>query len=400
MLKAATLGIPALSSLLALIPAARAAPLPSPAPCTTVVTRGKVQFSWSAVAGAQRYLVYRDGVLIASPLAPENGYDDLRPLLGIHEYCVQATAAGFDPSDPCCSQASDPFPPSTPKNQQASNDLFGAIRFSWSDVDGATHFAVSRDNQLVYTAAAHETTFLDTGVFLSHQYCVQALNDVGASGRVCATGAATDTGAFVRLSWGTCDPQVSEQDFQGPDVYTLVASARGVPLTNVGHDTEITISSGVPDCWRFDEGGCQGLGRLVLKNEAVGTCPAMLGLNPLAITDYQVDPNGAGGQGSASLRLAVTYDEMTTDPRQRYVLWTIGFDHGHSAAGTDGDPETCDGADVHMTLTAISHILLTYGQYQLPAAPEPQDAPVRWTGLTHPVRTQMTTWGKVKSLYR
>src|SRR5262249_47177909 len=150
---------------------------------------------------------------------------------------------------------------------------------------------------------------------------------IGSSGKVCAVGAALDSGAYIRLSWGTCSPQVSQQNFQGPGVYTLVASARGVPLPNSGHDTQITITPDVPDAWRFDDAGCQGTGRLNLKAEALGAdCPAMIGTNPLVITSYYLEP------GSAGLRLAISYDRMVTDPNQRYVLWKIGFDHTHSVS--------------------------------------------------------------------
>jgi hypothetical protein len=376
----------------------QAAPLPAPSPCSTVVTRGLVELDWTAVPSAQTYLVTRDGIPLASVPAPAASYKDLRPLLGIHEYCVQATGAGFDPSDLCCTTAPDAFVPANPEGLHASTDLFGKIRFAWQSVDGATQYAISRDGQPLHTSAADETTYVDEAVFGSHQYCLQALNAIGLSGKICTTGAASDTGAFVRLSWGTCSPQVSTQDFHGPDVYTLIASVRGVPMVNVGHDTEITIAPGVPDAWRFDDGGCQTLKRIDLKNEPLGAdCPAMLGFNSLTITDYQEDPHGAG---SATLRLAITYDDLATDPNQRYVLWKIGFDHSHSVAGTDNDPATCDGVDVPVTLTVMTHILLTYGQYQLPAAPEPSDSEVRWTGLMVPVRTQNTTWGRLKSLYR
>lgn len=372
----------------------RSAPLPSPDFCTTTVSRGLVQFSWGGVVGAQQYLVYRDGVLIGSPLAPTTQWDDARPLSGLHDYCVQATAPGFDPSAACCSHASDPFPPANPKNVQASNDLFGAIRVSWGDVDGETHFLVSRDDQLVYTTAAHETTFFDSPRWDSHRYCVRAMNDIGPSGPICATGAALDTGAYLRLSWGTCTPQVSQQEFHGPDVYTMVISARGVPFTNSGHDTQVTITPDVPDAWRFDDAGCQTLARLSLKHQALGAdCPAMVGTNPLAITDYQVYPGGA------TLRLAITYDELPTDPQQRYVLWKVGFDHTQSVAGSDSDPSTCDGAEVPLTFAASSQVLLTQTQHNMPVVPETFDAPVRWTG-TQPVKTRATTWGRVKSLYR
>jgi hypothetical protein len=377
------------------IAAAPAAPLPSPSFCATNATRGLIVFSWTAVPGADGYSVFRDGLLLGTTTYAS--WDDASSSPGTHDYCVRATAAGFDPSDPCCSHSSDAWPPANPRNLHASDDLFGAILFSWGAVDGATQYKVSRDGVLVATSAANETTYMDRPIFVSHAYCVQAINEVGASGKICATGAALDTGAYVRLSWGTCSPQVNEQGWHGPDVYTLVISARGAPGTNLGHDTQITISPRVSDAWRFDDAGCQ-MDRLKLMNEGLGPdCPAMLGQNPLAITDYQIYPDG-----SAVMRLAVTYDELVTDPNQRYVLWKVGFDHGHSIPGADNDPATCDGADVPLTFAATSQILLDSWQHEMPPIPEPFDLPVRWTGLNGPSRTptQPTTWGRVKGLYR
>jgi len=197
---------------------------------------------------------------------------------------------------------------------------------------------------------------------------------------------------FSRLSWGTCESQVPDQDFAGPAEYTLVLSAHGPVSSNYGHDTEMRIRPAVPDAWRFDDAGCQTGARLTLDAKPTESCPVMRGANPLPITAYFIDADG-----SVVVRLAVAYDDMTTIENQRYVLWNIGFDHTHSIAGVDSDPATCDGAGQPLNFSVISHIVLTSGTLVV-LAPDPADQPVTWNHGS--VRTQPVTWGRVKALYR
>jgi hypothetical protein len=258
------------------------------------------------------------------------------------------------------------------------------------DVDG---YIVSRDGQQISTLSKDSTSFLD-GTTGSHRYCVTAFNTFGNSVPCCSDGNGIPASMQSRLSWGTCSPQINNQNFSGPGAYTLVLSAVGSATTSVGHDSELRIRPAVPDAWRFDDAGCQTGSRLNLQVAGVGdSCPAMLGANPLTITSYFIDVDG-----SAALRLAVTYDDLQTIADQRYVLWKIGLDHTHSIAGSDTDPSTCDGASIPLNLSMDFTTILLSSGFALNAPLDPTDQPAYWNGGQVP--TKPMTWGHVKALYR
>ncbi len=167
----------------------------------------------------------------------------------------------------------------------------------------------------------------------------------------------------MRLSWGTCDPQVADTSFDGPGAYKLVLSGFAIADSIVGHDCTITISGDIQDAWRFDDGGCQN-GAITMGNTALNkSCPALRGASPLEIKQFAFDP----GSQTASLRLSVAFDSLATDPNKRYTMWQITFDHSNSVSGVDEDPSTCDGAgpphrlnfDVSGQLLTISGVFRT-----------------------------------------
>jgi len=288
------------------------------------------------------------------------------------------------------------YPPSGQLTCSASTDLVRRILVQWNDLDGETGYVVTKDGYVVFQGGAGLTSFLDDGVLGYANYCVHAVNAFGSSNTSCATGyGAEGRDGTWRLSWGTCSPQVSNQNFAGPGPYQLVLSVAGASQTSVGHESEIHIRPAVPDAWRFDNAGCQTASGFTVFRTGLLSCPPMSGKNPLTISFYKLSDTG---DGSAVLHLAETYDPFVPDPTKRYVLWRIFFNHQYSIAGQDSDPETCDGAGQTLGFKAVPAFLLTTNQWWA-AAHDPQDMPVTWNGDA-PVRTIPLTWGKVKSLYR
>jgi hypothetical protein len=365
--------------------------------CALSVSSGAPLFQWSHIAGANGYNVYRDGTLLATFDANTLAYYDTTKT-GDHTYCVEAFATGVETSGRCCQIFHGaPPPPGSVGPCSASSDRVGQILVTWTDVSTETGYLVKEDGVVLTTLPADTTHLLVSNIFGFHEFCVHGINASGGGPDCCADGIGLTASERGRLSWGTCDPQVPNQNFSGPGVYTLVLSVQGAATVNEGHDSELRIHPAVPEAWRFDDAGCQTETRLNLQNAGVnGSCPAMLGNNPLSITSYYLDVDG-----SAALRLAVTYDDLATVAGQRYVLWQIGFDHSHSIAGTDADPATCDGAAVGLNFTVTPQILQTNG-IALAASMEPGDQPVTWNGgqASNRTRVQPTTWGRLKGLYR
>lgn len=200
-----------------------------------------------------------------------------------------------------------------------------------------------------------------------------------------------------RLSWNSCTPQVPDQAFTTASIYKLVLSATLVDQPNVGHDSNIIIGPNVPDAWRFDDLGCQTGSQLVLSATAFAkTCPAMKGLNPLAITFYGYDAVSK----NAALRLAITYDAIATPvAATRYTLWQISFDHTYSVLGASTPGETCGGAGQGLNLDVdFCQMLQSNGVANFIGMCS-GDARCTWAGGP-PVPTVPATWGKVKGLYR
>lgn len=367
--------------------------LSTPSPCSAAPSiNGAVLFQWTSSPGALGYRVYRDGTLLTPQGVTNTSFFD-NPGAGSHQFCVEAYNGGAV-SNQCCAIYQALVAPSAPGPCSASNNLPGSIRLTWTDVTGEDGYLILRDGNTLATVPPDTTTFLD-GATGSHNYCVRAFNAYGHSPDCCTSGFGLLPAMTTRLSWGTCSPQVANQAFLGPGIYTLVLSAKGNATTNYGHDSQLTIHPAVPDAWRFDNAGCQTEQRLDLRVEGIGdTCPAMLGLNSLTITSYFLDVDG-----SAALRLAITYDNITTTQDQRYVLWKIGFDHTHSVAGTDADPQTCDGAATPLNFAVTSQIGLPGGLYLITTM-EPGDQVVTWNGGVSHARIQQTTWGRLKGMYR
>jgi len=229
-----------------------------------------------------------------------------------------------------------------------------------------------------------------------------------------------------RLSWGTCDPWVETQNFNGPTAYLLVWSITGTGEANVGTDGNIHIgefgSGPVPDSWRFDDAGCQTRSQLGLSTSGLTkACPSFKGANDYATASVSLTP-----QGQLELRLTETYDSFTPNAANRYTAWVITFDHSFSSAGpTPPDQATCGGAELceGLNLTFADYLTPDNRLVLMPSCdsdwyfPQPYwpQSPALLSGTSPAAGTssgfalwnscyydksQPSTWGRVKGLYR
>jgi hypothetical protein len=212
----------------------------------------------------------------------------------------------------------------------------------------------------------------------------------------------------ARLSWSTCDPWVEDKKFNGPGTFLLVYSISGSGDGNVGTDSQVRIrhlSSGAnvacPDAWRFDDNGCQA-GQVTYNNNALSGCPSYRGNNPLSITQYAMDSDG-----SATIRLAITYDNFIPSASTRYTVWRINFQHTYSGAGASS-AGTCGGADqcANFSLDFAEVLALTGQTIMLsncdsdPSTGNPAGTVATWNGgCATSAPPEAVTWGKVKGNY-
>jgi DNA-binding beta-propeller fold protein YncE len=372
-------------------------PLAPPSSCIASDDRPTdVLFLWTDVSAEDGYKVSRDGSEIAILPANQTSYTDV-PGPGLHTYCV-ASYRGPQTSAQCCdvgSLSGTMLP--APSPCYATDDRADYVEIGWTTVLGASGYHVFRDYSLLTDLPAVPPVYHDVPATGGpHLYCVQAFKGALTSPSCCDFGTLTSAaGGNVRLSWNSCDPQRSDTSFAGPGPYTLVISAVGVPGPNDAHDTQIVIGPVVPDAWRFEPGGCQPDGRVQFLPDAFAPeCLALLGVGPLAITDFSYDLD----LHLAHVRLAIAYNETDASPTQRYTLWKVVFDHSASIAGSDGDPATCDQAGAPVNLDATTEVLLSSGTYWN-LLRSPADKIATWNGGVG-VPVLPMTWGRLKALYR
>ncbi len=151
-----------------------------PTGLATVGASGQVSVSWPAVGGAAGYIVYRDGLQVASTIIPsylDTGLDN-----GIaHAYSVVATnIAGWSPRSAPVNGTPNVVAPGAPTSLvSAPGD--GQVTLAWAATPSATSYQVFRGGVLVGSPAT--TSYIDTGLTngTAYSYTVKALNGAAAS---------------------------------------------------------------------------------------------------------------------------------------------------------------------------------------------------------------------------
>ena len=372
--------------------------LPAPGPCAAGDTdEDGVDVSWTPVAGAEGYRVFRDGVLAQTTGAGETTHRDT-PAPGTYSYCVEAFAS-WSVSPRCC-DAGTRAGTAIPFACAASDTGTVGVFVTWDDVPGEDGYRVLRDGALVATVGPGVTSHYDrppVGVFT---YCVEAFDAGGALALCCDPGTRrgepVPSSASVRVSWNSCSPQVSDTYFSGPGTYKLVISATGVAQPMIGHDSSLLFGFGLADAWRFDDAGCQTGSQWSASPTAFSkSCPALLGNAPLPIVFFGYAPDTQCGE----LRLAVAFDEITPVAATRYTLWQVTFDHTYSVVGPSTPGEACGGAERGISIDPQFALIACSSGQLLALQPTPGDDRVTWQGGAA-VRTVPVTWGKLKGLYR
>ncbi len=142
----------------------------------------KVAVSWSAVAGADKYNLYRDSTLIGDGLAATSYDDSAVGDYSAHTYRVHAVKTGVGESPLSASDTGYRGLPA-PAIVSASDGAYSdRVAVSWSAVASATSYHVWRDSTQV-GAGITGTTFNDTtvGDYAIHTYKVFAVSSGGAS---------------------------------------------------------------------------------------------------------------------------------------------------------------------------------------------------------------------------
>ncbi len=155
---------------------------PPGTPANVAATDGlcnEVQVSWSAVAGATYYKVYRDGApLGTSSLSP---YVDTNftPFVD-HAYTVQAcSGCGCGSLSAANGGLGRRAPVGMPANVDATDDVCGPITVTWGAVPNATEYQITRSGVPLTTVTG--TSYIDNSVApgTSYSYSILPRNDCG-----------------------------------------------------------------------------------------------------------------------------------------------------------------------------------------------------------------------------
>jgi hypothetical protein len=143
-----------------------------------------VALTWTAVAGATGYQVFRNGTQVGSPTTASFTDTGLANSTA-YTYTVKATNLGGTSAASAAVSAT-PVGAATaaPKGLTAdstTNLSTGAFRLNWTAVTGATSYSVYRDGALLGTSTAATYTPTATPYGATHSYTVSATGAAGTS---------------------------------------------------------------------------------------------------------------------------------------------------------------------------------------------------------------------------
>ena len=161
-----------------------------------------VNLTWGLpISSITQQTLYRDGTVIAQLDANDTEYEDWGAVSGIeHVYCIEAQNECGN-SSMSCNPGSVKTLPSAPADVNASDGEYAnEVIVSWSGSNnGADNYKIYRDEAWMGIVSANQLEYIDIipELDVSHEYCVESVNDCGESDWQCDFGYATSPGGDV-----------------------------------------------------------------------------------------------------------------------------------------------------------------------------------------------------------
>jgi hypothetical protein len=210
----------------------------------------------------------------------------------------------------------------------------------------------------------------------------------------------------VALSWDACNGPINRALAPGTKV-ALVASVYGQSLGHKAFQVRIflrPVGSVLPDAWRFDQGGCQGLQRISFEYlQAADACPAFQGdLPSVQVPDYAFDP--VYNRWRIVFADAYPSGIAAPDPNVRYEMARIVFDHTHSVVGSASPDGSCGGLETPMCFYLRTAEWVSMTGDEVPFLVNQDfltvNDPTFVSCGSSEVPARPATWGAVKAQYR
>ena len=313
----------------------------------TVAAQSKsaISISWSAVAGATHYKLYRSATSegsftqIGGEIAGTDYVDD-NDLAANTSYYYQLAACSGNGCSSRSSAVSATTAPETPETPTAAAQSKSAISISWSAVAGATHYKLYRSEtrdgsfmQIGGEITATDYVDSDISASASYYYQLEACNDNGCSGR------SLEVSTAIHGSLG--EPRDEVVSGLGEPFLIALSSKRAYVVDNRFNDFHVIIS------YPVEANGILGEARNEITVDFVGASAfsggrLYLGENfleeesPSKIISYPVGADGVLGAARDEITTGLFFPTalafsgerayVVDDRRHKIISYPVGAD--------------------------------------------------------------------------
>ena len=308
-------------------------------------SEGAVSISWSAVAGATHYKLYRSATSegsftqIGGEIAGTDYVDD-NDLAANTSYYYQLAACSGNGCSSRSSAVSATTVPETPETPTAAAQSKSAISISWSAVAGATHYklyrSATRDGSFMQIGGEITATdYVDSDISAgaSYYYQLEACNDNGCSGR------SLEVSTAIHGSLG--EPRDEVVSGLGEPFLIALSSKRAYVVDNRFNDFHVIIS------YPVEANGILGEARNEITVDFVGASAfsggrLYLGENfleeesPSKIISYPVGADGVLGAARDEITTGLFFPTalafsgerayVVDDRRHKIISYPVGAD--------------------------------------------------------------------------
>jgi len=151
-----------------------------------------INLNWSLpTSNLTHQIIYRDNTIIAQLNGDVNQYEDWGAESGFeHIYCIE-TYNECGNSALTCNPGSLKVVPLEPNDVNASDgEYIDQIIITWTEVQGADHYKIYRDESWIGIVSEEQLEYIDMipEMDVSHEYCIESVNDCGSSLLTCDIG--------------------------------------------------------------------------------------------------------------------------------------------------------------------------------------------------------------------
>ncbi|MBP1225009.1 fibronectin type III domain-containing protein [Flavobacterium sp. 1355] len=206
----------------------------------TSSTSTSISFTWTTVAGATGYKIYKDGTYVSSVNASTT-VGSLSGLTASTFYSVQILATNASGDGPLSGAVTMTTLPSAPTGLVFTSATSTSLNFSWTAVTGATSYKIYRDGVYVSSVTSPESSGVISGLLASTNYSIQIVaTNASGDGAYSAT-VSMSTAPSAPKGLTLTSATVSSLNFS----WTPVSGAVGYKIYKDGvYNTSVTTTTG------------------------------------------------------------------------------------------------------------------------------------------------------------